>query len=200
MVFKTSLSKSSRKHIIAATIIGTIASAALAPILAVQAATVGNSLQSPEAGWQRINDSNPNFIYEGNWHVSGTGTSAWYQGDTHYPYPAGTQDTIKFKFNGTKLRIIAQPYTPRSGNVQVKIDGVIVGSYTLKGNSALNQTLLFERTGLASGTHSVEVLNLDTTGEFIWDAIDIDSGGYMVPFLDVLPPSEVSNVIFDVRQ
>jgi hypothetical protein len=42
--------------------------------------------------------------------------------------------------------------------------------------------LVYEKTGLDNKDHYVELLNLDTSKNFVFDAIDIDSTGSILPF------------------
>jgi hypothetical protein len=100
----------------------------LAPIYA-DAATIGQPLKTPESGWQRIDDADSNayFYYQGDWTSIKEGTvSGFYKSTYKYTKTRSSSDTIKFKFKGTKLRIITQSYTTRSTKIQVKIDGTVL--------------------------------------------------------------------------
>lgn len=116
--------------------------------IAAYAATVGQSLKSPETGWKRIDDTDNNLHYIGKWATSNTGSQAFYGGGTKYIAEKSNQDAIKFKFVGTKLRIIAQSHSTRSKNIQVKIDNEIVGNYSIYSPVTTDQCLLYEKTGL----------------------------------------------------
>jgi hypothetical protein len=138
------------------------------------AASLGQSLRSPDAGWKRFDDNDSKFSYTGEWVTNNTGSAAWYGGGVKVISKPSNQDSIKFRFHGTKLRIIAQTHTNRTNNVQVKIDNEIIGAYSIKSSTVADQALVYEKIGLDEREHSVELLNLNTESEFIFDAIDID--------------------------
>jgi hypothetical protein len=142
------------------------------------AATVGTQLASPEDGWQRIDDTNSKILYDGTWSIY---TNSGFWGGTD-KYSLVTDSTIKFKFYGTKLRIIGQYHSTASKNTRITIDGVVYNyseySSTI-GTSAGVKYLVYEKTGLEQNVHSVviTVTNTDTTR---FDAIDIDDTGYLI--------------------
>lgn len=142
------------------------------------AATVGQQLTSPETGWQRIDD-NDNFIIYGN------GTWAYHAvngANGGYQHASNSKNaTISFKFTGTKLRVLcsAGPLNPQKLNIQ--IDGITY-SYSQYLSSVVNRVLLFEKTGLTYGMHTVKITNSDEGLYFGLDAIDIDSDGYMIDY------------------
>nr|WP_288827436.1 Ig-like domain-containing protein [uncultured Clostridium sp.] len=149
----------------------------------VFAATVGSSLTGPESGWRRYDDLNPNFYYEGSWGSTKNGSSAFYNGEVKYTSLDVNEGTVKFKFRGSKLRIMAQIYKSRSERIQVKIDDKIIGEYSLY-NPQLqtDQCLDYANENLEFGVHYVELKNLDTAKRFLFDAIDIDSTGELLPY------------------
>ena len=144
----------------------------------VFAATIGSSLYGPESGWRRYDDLNPNFYYEGSWGSTDNGSSAFYNGEIKY-----TDDGIvKFKFRGSKLRIMAQIYKSRSERIQVKIDNRVVGEYSIYDPQLqTNQCLNYEIQNLDFGIHYVELKNLSEK-RFLFDSIDIDSTGELLPY------------------
>jgi hypothetical protein len=149
------------------------------------AATIGQSLQSPETGWQRINNDNASISYSGNTsYFNNRDTAAFWKGEIQNIFASGV---VKFGFYGTKLRIIAQPYQDRSSSVNVNIDGKDMGTYSAYIATGYTlQALLYEKTGLSLGEHTVIITN-KTANYFFWDAIDIDATGYMVAYKEPKP-------------
>lgn len=135
------------------------------------AATVGQSLSSPENGWNRFDDNNSKFIFIGEWKTNNNGSHAFYGGGVKY---TSGEASVKFRFQGTKLRIIAQNYISRTDKVQVKIDNEIVDTYSIKSSNTTDQALIYEKIGLDDKAHNVELINLNPQAEFLFDAIDID--------------------------
>ena len=147
------------------------------------AATIGSVLRTPESGWQRYDDTNEYFYYQGAWNLFHNGSHAYYNGGMSYTKSYG--DAIKFKFKGSKLRITQQLLYVRSEKIQVKIDDIDVGTYSLYHPSlSTDQCLVFEKNNLTEGVHYVELINLDSGKEkqFCFDAIDIDSTGELLPY------------------
>lgn len=147
------------------------------------AATIGSVLNAPESGWQRYDDTNEYFSYQGAWKIFRNGSHAYYKGGISYTKSYG--DTVKFKFKGSKLRITQQLLSDRSEKIQVKIDDIIVGTYSLYHPTlSTDQCLVFEKNNLTEGVHYVELINLDTGNDkrFCFDAIDIDSTGELLPY------------------
>lgn len=147
------------------------------PIL-IQAATIGSPLYDPEQGWRRYDDLNPYFYYQGSWGSTDNGSSAFYNGEIKYT----DEGTVKFKFRGSELRIMAQIYKSRSERIQVKIDNRVVGEYSIYDPKLqTNQCLNYEIKNLDFGIHYVELKNLSEK-RFLFDAIDIDSTGELLPY------------------
>jgi uncharacterized protein YjdB len=146
------------------------------------AATVGQQLTAPESGWQRYDDTNSKIQYDNVTRITDDESS----NNKTRSYINGDQDgNIKFTFYGTELRIIAltQVSTARSKEVTVAIDNNIVGTYT-RYTSFANQILLYEKTGLTSGVHTVKLsINGGTADDVIdLDAIDIDLTGELLQY------------------
>ncbi|OME44718.1 hypothetical protein BSK59_33200 [Paenibacillus odorifer] len=134
-------------------------------------ATIGQALTAPEAGWQRIEDTDSRIQY---------GTSN-VSGDVHY-----NAGTIKFSFYGTKLRLI---YDNNSADT-IKVDGV---SYAITPSTSVKKALVCEVLNLPLQEHVVEIkttTGLDWLSQF--NAIDIDSTGYLVISIGALLPAPES--------
>lgn len=140
------------------------------------AATVGQSLASPEDGWQR-------YQYDcGKINFYGT---KWGLGSQTLSYVSQWQVKgagFKFKFSGTKFRIVAAKWSTFSKNITVKIDGVNVDTASFYSSSNVSApVLMYEKTGLDSGEHEVEFIN--NTAEYLsFFAVDIDDTGSLLEY------------------
>jgi len=155
--------------------------------ITVFAATIGSILTVPESGWQRYDDQNEYFYYQGTWNKIYNGSHAYYKGGMLYSRNSG--EAVKFKFKGSKLRITHQLLYNRSAKIQVKIDDIIVGTYSMYHPTlSTDQCLVFDKNDLKDGIHYVELTNLDPDLDsgieklFCFDAIDIDSTGELLPY------------------
>lgn len=138
------------------------------------AATIGQPLTSPEDGWRRYDDNDSRISYTGTFSLE-TANSNYYNNTEHNIYNSGK---IRFKFWGTKLRIIGYLNTTQEG-ATIKIDGVTYGNIRTHANSISTKILVFETSNLLYGIHTVEMTPI-TTGKFTLDAIDIDDTGYLI--------------------
>lgn len=146
----------------------------LVGIVSAYAATVGDQLTSPEAGWQRIDDSDSKIIYTG---FPESSISGAYQDTLRCASNVG--DTIHFKYYGTKLRIIAPTYFNYTSEMKISIDST---NYTFSEltSYATSQTIVYEIQGLNLGIHDVVLTTQDYYVYYYFDAIDIDDNGYLV--------------------
>jgi hypothetical protein len=147
----------------------------------VFAATVGQPLTSPEAGWQRIDGQNSLVVF--------SGTHAYqpyapcFGGGAERIYGEGSK--VTFYFTGTEFRIITVVNPNCARQVEVTVDGTVDGSF----NPAINPVngvfyLMYEKIGMPSGYHKI-ILTVHndpngSTGGFFFDAIDIDDSGQFV--------------------
>ena len=150
------------------------------------AATVGDRLTQPQTGWQRIDDRDENIVYSGgNWGEPFTG-NAFYLGTYHLLDKTATGN-MSFKFYGTEFRIIGMKYKDGVDDALISVDGENtwenISFYKQNANAgALNrQIMIYEKTGLEEGIHSV-VISKQSKGNMFIDAIDIDEDGYMIPY------------------
>lgn len=154
----------------------------LAPVNA-KAATVGQQLTSPEDGWQRIDDNDNNILYNGKgW--SQQNRSPFYGGGRHISSHTSLNDTVNFRFKGTKLRLISNNYPTYSNDLYIIIDGV-KESFSEVATSLGYQILVYENSKLANIDHVVEIGKVSSgtySTDFNLDAIDIDDTGFLIPF------------------
>ncbi|MEC0229312.1 Kelch repeat-containing protein [Paenibacillus alba] len=147
------------------------------PVSSAFAATVGQPLTSPEAGWQRIDETDPNIFWSSA-PTRFTGLSGFYNGTDSGIN--GIDGFIRFNFNGTQVRIMSAMFSNKSNSISVKIDGVNYGKFS-EYSSNTNQVLLFEKTGLKNELHTVELKN-NTSNWMELDSIDIDASGSLVKY------------------
>ncbi|NMI02858.1 hypothetical protein HF638_02665 [Paenibacillus sp. SZ31] len=143
----------------------------------------GHALTSPETGWRRFDDTHDSFAYLGaNW-IAYTGANQGIYNNSHHYTSQGKGDTeIRFKFYGTKLRLISSIGPAFSNDNSVIIDGV-----TEKFNPRMpttadeRQKVTYEKTNLPLGIHEVKFMS-GTNGDWRLDidALDIDDNGYLV--------------------
>ncbi|SCY72078.1 hypothetical protein SAMN05720606_10891 [Paenibacillus polysaccharolyticus] len=155
-------------------------------------AQIGQQLVSPEPGWRRYDDSHSAIVYIGtNWiFQTQTGTSTLYNSTHHYSAQGKGDNEVRFKFYGTKFRLISSTGTNFADDMSVEIDGV-TEKFSTKIPSATDQRqrLTYERKNLSLGVHEVRLAS-GTNGDWRLDvdAVDIDSDGRL------FHPDEVSNV------
>ncbi|QJD87600.1 bacterial surface protein [Cohnella herbarum] len=157
------------------------------------AAVVGDVLQNPETGWTRYDETDYNFIYTGeSWGY--TYDSAYYGGSIKIF--VGTKGSVKFKFKGTKFRLIANYNTdrPNSESNKVIIDGEYDSAFS-EFNSLNHQILVFEKTDLPDIEHNVEI---DVNGLFSLDAIDIDDTGTILNPEDPEQPAQGNRALLTI--
>ncbi|MEG7871933.1 hypothetical protein J0799_27910 [Bacillus paranthracis] len=152
------------------------------------AAEVGDSLPKPELGWKRYDDTDPKINYGGSWLTTNNSPKSYHK-TAHFRKNDSTDKdplSIKFSFKGTKLRIIALRASVYQTDAKILIDGKeeIIDFYN---NGDIFSTLVYEKTGLDSIIHKIEIYG--TSMHF--DAIDIDEDGYLVAKVgDSLPEPE----------
>lgn len=141
-------------------------------------ATIGQVLTQPESGWKRIEETDVAFAYEGNW--GSRSNSAYSGGSQKTQSNTVLKNKIKFKLYGTKIRIISSLYPTYTPKVKITINGK-EDYYSLQGTQN-NIVLVYEKTNLPLGLHYIEIEKMENGGydsDFYWDAIDIDSTGYI---------------------
>lgn len=164
-------------------------------VLPTYAANLGDQLSSPESGWQRI-DIDPSNEFELS---SGITFNGNYNGSAYNDslvYSKITDETIKFKFSGTSLRVTGLATPDRSTDITISIDGVEEQMNSHNHSPAQFQTLIYEKTGLSDQPHEVII----TSGQNLLyklslDSIDINSDGSLLD-LDTVIGEET--VILDV--
>lgn len=155
-------------------------------------AKVGDQLLQPESGWKRMDDADSNIRYDGKWNFITTQKGAYNETLHYYSAPSGSTEeaSATFNFKGTKLRLVAlSSYFQKKAFL--KIDGVSYDLTKVEGRSpirGIQQTLMFEASGLEDKEHLVELSGIDIT----LDAIDIDKTGSLVK---PNPPAKVGDIL-----
>lgn len=138
---------------------------------------IGDKLTEPDGGWQRIEETNEliKFNFDSTW---ASESNSAYSGGSH-KYSTDLNATIKFKFYGTKLRLISAMNKDRPESYKLNLDGE---EYTFSeyNNSVLTQILVFEKLNLEKSEHTITISNTEAGKYLTLDAIDIDSDGYLV--------------------
>ncbi|NSB30235.1 Ig-like domain-containing protein [Clostridium saccharoperbutylacetonicum] len=125
------------------------------------AATVGQQLTKPEIGWQRYDSSDSRITSNGVVYDPGR-------------YGGSVSTNPILKFYGSKIRIIDAHFpSGYTSNTIVTIDGVKYPSFSSIG-STLYQAMVFEKTNLNLGVHTVSINN------GYLDAVDIDDTGHLI--------------------
>lgn len=156
----------------------------------VKTAKVGDVLLQPETGWKRIDDTDVNIKYSGNWTLIDN-LSDYHNSTARFKHAkqSSVDDSAMsatFKFKGTKLRVIGVSNNTYDREAQIIIDGKpeTISFYADRDVSP-TRVLLFDKQGLTDEIHTVEL-----KGVFMHlDAIDIDETGSMVP------PTKVGDVL-----
>lgn len=163
-------------------------------------ATIGQTLTAPESGWRRYDDTDSRIKYTGAWSYYTNYTSA---NNSTIHANHSLNDSLIFKFYGTKLRLLLDVWYDAEQTIKVTVDDI---DYTVNGNpnnmtntgTSAFQVLVFEKLNLSSGVHTVKIINTLSSGyNFIYfDAIDIDDTGYLVhPILSQVSDfSQVKNI------
>lgn len=141
-------------------------------------ATIGDSLTSPETGWQRIEETDSHIETVGSWSVD---TSTSYSGGRCY-YSTSPGRKIKICAKTKNIRILGACHSSYSTTGQIIVDGTTYNAYYNTSGNANGNILIFELLNLTDTKHIIEVVSNDSA-IFVFDAIDIDETGkiYTVP-------------------
>lgn len=145
------------------------------------AATTGNSLEKPEEGWTRYEYNAPEITYYGGkwFYNTSAGLGSW-----NSPWQvSGTG--IKFNFTGTKIRLISNSWWSGSNDIDVIIDGVVTDKFSLYGADSATKKIMYEKTGLSEGEHSIEFVNNKPEYLFLYN---LDVEGSLKPYNPITQP------------
>lgn len=149
------------------------------------AASIGQPLKNPESGWQRIDGDDHRITYtpERSKYSAGSGNQFYWNNSLT---ACGKDGYVKFKFYGTKLRIINNLFSKSSPNIGIIIDGKeeVFSEYT-SSSSQVYLAMVYEKLDLPLGVHSVYIYSKHKEHGVSVDAIDIDDTGYLVDITEL---------------
>lgn len=131
----------------------------------------GDILKYPEIGWKRFDDSNSYLLYSGD--TSLFNDNRAYNNSYTIVKNGGK---CKFRFYGSKIRLICTYYYDKDNNAAISIDGIKY-NFNCKGTTDPKVCSLVYNKDLSNAIHEVEITS-STVIEI--DAIDIDSTGYLI--------------------
>ena len=147
-------------------------------------------------------DTDPALNYTGTWsHVANQSyTGGDYKNTESFSNTAG--DSMSLTFTGTAVRWIGSQ-TNNHGLADVYIDGVKQATVDCAGNA--NQAVLFSKTGLSSGTHTLKIVvdgthSSGSTDNYVSiDAIDVPTAPQTTPTYPVVPQQPGTAITLDGR-
>jgi len=126
---------------------------------------------TPTPGGTIINDDNAGITYgSGTWSNYDNRGLGDYQNDVHCVNTEGYY--FEYTFVGTGVEFITEKYHDM-GNVEVFVDNVSQGTINCYNPTRLVQQTVFSKTGMASGTHTIKVVNRQNTKYIVMDALKI---------------------------
>ena len=125
---------------------------AIAVIAPASVASAPSFAADPASTVQTIDGLDPAITYSGAWRT--TSNRADYNGSVQYANTAKASYT--YRFVGTGIRIHGR-LTPLSGISEVRIDGALVARVDAYAPTNVFHTVLFERSDLVSGAHTLTV-------------------------------------------
>lgn len=108
---------------------------------------------SVSAAPTKVNDDGAGISYTGSWTDSSTATG-YYNNDCHWSFTNGAY--AQFTFTGTIIRWIGGKNTDH-GFAKVYLDGNLDATLDTYSSTWLAQQVLYEKTGLTSGSHTIKV-------------------------------------------
>lgn len=153
-------------------------------------------LPLPEPGWKRIDDNHPAIQYTPRNGWTSSVLADHYGGSAMGSVTIVAGNKFAFDFIGTKFRLITSKAISYSDKIKVTIDGTIVEYFSALDTYYYHKVISYEKTGLFSGRHrvQVEIINkpVNSAGYDIrLDAIDIDAEGRILHPQEVLDASKL---------
>lgn len=121
--------------------------------------------ETPELTYHIVDDRDASLVYSGTWHDDSASTFL----DGTARYTSDTNASVSFTFTGTAIQWYGQNDT-NFGTAKVYIDGILAETVNVNGTMT-SQKLLFSRTGLPAGEHTILVVCTSAT-------IDVDYFAY----------------------
>ncbi|BFT71139.1 DUF4073 domain-containing protein [Paenibacillus sp. P36] len=102
----------------------------------------------------KVDDRDAAVVYTGSWNNYSDGGD--YSGTEKYSNTAG--DSAQFTFTGTSIQLISMKQR-NMGNIDVYLDGVLVqADIDCYAPSTIKQVVLYSKTGLTAGQHTIKVV------------------------------------------
>lgn len=105
--------------------------------------------ETPELTYHLVDDRDASLIYSGTWHNDSSSTFL----NSTARYTSDTNASVSFTFTGTAIQWYGQNDT-NFGTAKVYIDGILAETVNVNG-PMISQKLLFSRTGLPAGEHTI---------------------------------------------
>ena len=121
--------------------------------------------ETPELTYHIVDDRDASLVYSGTWHDDSAST--FLDGTARYTLDANA--SVSFTFTGTAIQWYGQNDT-NFGTAKVYIDGILAETVNVNG-PMISQKLLFSKTGLPAGEHTILVVRTSAT-------IDVDYFAY----------------------
>jgi alpha-L-fucosidase 2 len=119
-----------------------------------------------------VNDTD--LTYGANWFQTTARGYGDYNDDTHHTNTVGAE--ASYTFSGTGVEYLSERFSDM-GNVDVYIDNVFQTNVNLNvGGARQAQQVVYSKTGLASGQHTIRIVNKSTSVGMV-DALRILTGG-----------------------
>jgi hypothetical protein len=136
---------------------------------------IGDQLLQPEEGWTRYDEKDYRLAFSGNWTTYTFGSNNQYYYDNSHKYTTDTTSTLKIKFRGKRIRMIAQTTHVRSNNIRVVVDGIQEDPIDQYREASTYMAVVYERQFDEVGEHTIVFTNMQEGAEFAVDAIDLGS-------------------------
>ena len=176
---------------------------------ATSTATVGTQLDNVntgEAAGFTYDDVDPALQYAGTWTHAGLSagyTTGDYDGTESWSQQAGASMSVQF--TGTAAAWIG-PKNTNGGIADVYLDGSLAGTVdTYSPAGKLFQQVLFSKTGLAAGSHTLQIVATGTENPassadtVVVDAINVPTAAQLADFFPVIPQQPGTSITLDGR-
>ena len=131
------------------------------------------STSTPVTG--SVDNTDENILYQGNWHTALSNN--YNNGSLHY----GGKNSLEFSFEGNRIQWTALT-SPYYGLADVFIDDILVEEVNLYSSSAKSQQVVFEKTNLTTGHHTLRIVNKSTKGNAEGKGTNINVDSFLISY------------------